>query len=43
MLRIQVGPVTWELADAAAYSSMLSAWRIAADLLAAPCGETPPV
>ncbi|BBF99364.1 MULTISPECIES: hypothetical protein [Pseudonocardia] len=43
MLRIQVGPVTWELADAAAYSSMLSAWRIAADLLAAPCGDNPPV
>lgn len=35
MLRIQVGPVSWELADAAAYSSMLNAWRIAADLLAA--------
>ncbi|GAA1849814.1 hypothetical protein GCM10025792_10760 [Pseudonocardia tropica] len=34
MLRIQVGPVRWELADAVAYSSMLSAWRIAADLLA---------
>lgn len=34
MLRIQFGPVTWELADAVAYSSMLNAWRIAADLLA---------
>lgn len=34
MLRIQVGPVTWELADVVAYSSMLNAWRIAADLLA---------
>lgn len=34
MLRMQVGPVTWELADAAAYTSLLSAWRSAADLLA---------
>lgn len=35
MLRIQVGPITWELADAAAYTSLLTAWRDAADLLAA--------
>lgn len=34
MLRMQVGPVTWELADAAAYTSLLTAWRSAADLLA---------
>ncbi|MDQ4115985.1 MAG: hypothetical protein M3235_03380 [Actinomycetota bacterium] len=34
MLRMQVGPVTWELADAAAYTSLLNAWRTAADLLA---------
>ena len=34
LLRIQVGPVTWELADAAAYTSLLNAWRSAADLLA---------
>ncbi|SFO17843.1 hypothetical protein SAMN05216207_103459 [Pseudonocardia ammonioxydans] len=43
MLRIQVGPVTWELADAVAYTSMLNAWRIAADVLATPGGEAPPV
>ncbi len=35
MLRIQVGPITWDLADAAAYTSLLGAWRRAADLLAA--------
>ena len=35
MLRIQVGPITWELADAAAYTSLLTAWRDAEDLLAA--------
>ncbi|RZT83240.1 hypothetical protein EV383_0039 [Pseudonocardia sediminis] len=40
MLRIQVGPITWDLADAAAYTSLLNAWRGAADLLAATCGET---
>lgn len=34
MLRIQVGPVGWELADAAAYTSLLKAWRTAADTLA---------
>ncbi|WP_224401681.1 hypothetical protein [Pseudonocardia sp. ICBG1034] len=34
MLRVHAGPVPWELADAVAYSSMLHAWRIAADLLA---------
>lgn len=34
-VRIQVGPITWELADAAAYTSLLGAWRRAADLLAA--------
>lgn len=39
VLRMQVGPVTWELADAAAYTSMLTAWRNAADLLAVPAGE----
>ncbi|MGD9991217.1 hypothetical protein [Pseudonocardia sp.] len=39
LLRMQVGPVTWELADAVAYTSMLNAWRIAEDLLA--CGKTP--
>lgn len=33
MLRVQVGPVTWELADAAAYASLLRAWRTAADTL----------
>ncbi|MBC3191675.1 hypothetical protein H7X46_11445 [Pseudonocardia sp. C8] len=35
LLRVQVGPVTWELADAVAYTSMLNAWRVAADLLEA--------
>lgn len=39
MLRIQVGPITWELADAAAFTSLLDAWRRAADLLAACSGE----
>lgn len=39
LLRMQVGPVTWELADAVAYTSMLNAWRIAEDLLV--CGQTP--
>lgn len=39
MLRIQVGPITWDLADAAAYTSLLNAWRGAADLLAAASGE----
>ncbi|MDN5920059.1 MAG: hypothetical protein L0I76_33995 [Pseudonocardia sp.] len=34
MLRMQVGPITWELADAAAYVSLLKAWRTAADVLA---------
>ena len=34
MLRVQVGPITWELADAAAYTSLLNGWRTAADLLA---------
>lgn len=34
MLRMQVGPITWELADAAAYTSLLNAWRTAADVLA---------
>ena len=39
MLRIQVGPITWDLADAAAYTSLLNAWRHAADLLAATAVE----
>lgn len=39
VLRMQVGPVTWELADAAAYTSLLNAWRNAADLLAVHAGE----
>lgn len=37
MLRIKVGPVTWEVCDATAYTSMLRAWRQAARLL----GENP--
>jgi len=37
MLRIEVGPVTWEVCDATAYTSMLRAWRQAARLL----GENP--
>lgn len=32
-LRIQVGPVTWEVCDGTAYASMLRAWRQAARLL----------
>lgn len=34
MLRIQVGPVTWELADGIAFTSMFNAWQVAADVLA---------
>lgn len=34
MLRIQVGPVTWELADAVAFTAMLNAWQVGADVLA---------
>ena len=37
MLRIEIGPVTWEVCDATAYTSMLRAWRQAARLL----GENP--
>ena len=37
MLRIEVGPVTWEVCDSTAYTSMLRAWRQAARLL----GENP--
>ncbi|GAA3224657.1 hypothetical protein GCM10017691_12860 [Pseudonocardia petroleophila] len=37
MLRIEVGPVTWAVCDATAYTSMLRAWRQAARLL----GENP--
>lgn len=33
MLRVQIGPVTWEVCDATAYTSMLRAWRQAACLL----------
>lgn len=33
VLRIQAGPVTWEICDATAYTSMLRAWRQAARLL----------
>ncbi len=39
LLRTQVGPVTWELADPAGYTSLLNAWRSAADLLAVHAGE----
>ncbi|MCF7552186.1 hypothetical protein [Pseudonocardia sp. WMMC193] len=34
ILRLRVGPITWELCDAAAYTTMLAAWRKAAALLA---------
>lgn len=34
VLRIEVGPMVWELCDVAAWSSMLAGWRRAADLLA---------
>lgn len=33
VLRVQMGPVTWEICDATAYTSMLRAWRQAARLL----------
>ena len=33
MVRIQVGPVTWQVCDATAYASLLRAWRQAARLL----------
>lgn len=33
VLRVQVGPVTWEICDATAYTSTLRAWRQAARLL----------
>lgn len=33
ILRVQIGPVTWEVCDATAYASMLRAWRQAARLL----------
>lgn len=39
MLRMQVGPITWELADAAVYTSLLGAWRTAVDLLAVHAGD----
>jgi hypothetical protein len=32
-LRIQAGPVTWDVCDGTAYASMLRAWRQAARLL----------
>lgn len=35
MLRMRVGPVTWDLCDAAAYTTTLAAWRKAAALLVA--------
>ncbi|SDG27524.1 hypothetical protein [Pseudonocardia oroxyli] len=34
ILRLQVGPITWELCDGASYTTMLAAWRKAAALLA---------
>lgn len=37
VLRVQMGPVTWEVCDSTAYTSMLRAWRQAARLL----GENP--
>ncbi|MHA6781144.1 hypothetical protein ACVGOW_09125 [Pseudonocardia saturnea] len=33
MLRIETGPITWEVCDSTAYTSMLRAWRQAAKLL----------
>jgi len=33
LLRLQVGPVIWEVCDATAYTSMLRTWRQAARLL----------
>ncbi|MFC5210820.1 hypothetical protein ACFPM0_30310 [Pseudonocardia sulfidoxydans] len=33
LLRIQAGPVTWEVCDTAAYRSMLRGWRQAAQML----------
>lgn len=37
VLRIEIGPVTWEVCDTTAYTSILRAWRQAARLL----GENP--
>ncbi|ALE82476.1 hypothetical protein [Pseudonocardia sp. HH130629-09] len=34
MLRMQLGPITWDLCDATAYTAMLNGWRSAANLLA---------
>ena len=39
MLRVQVGPVTWEVCDATAYASLLRAWRQAARLLGDDLGD----
>lgn len=39
ILRMQVGPITWELCDAASYTALLRAWRTAADLLAVEASE----
>jgi hypothetical protein len=33
VMRLQVGPVTFEICDATAYASLLRAWRQAARLL----------
>jgi hypothetical protein len=38
VLRVQVGPVTWEVCDATAFTSLLRGWRQAARLLD-PTGE----
>ena len=35
ILHIEVGPVSWELCDAASYAALLNGWRTAANLLAA--------
>jgi hypothetical protein len=41
MLRIKIGPVTWEVCDSQAYSSLLRGWQQAAHLLdaSAPTGD----
>lgn len=35
ILCTEVGPVSWELGDAASHAALLNAWRTAANLLAA--------
>lgn len=40
MLRMRVGPLVWELCDAAAYAATLKGWKLAADMLAVDSDDT---